>query len=114
MTDKTFSTFGALPIGAQFIDPRYDELCQKTSDDGAKDRYCFNGFEISFSPHEAVQVAPLLRNPTPAELRAIAELREREAAIQRAREIAPPADGFVLTGSKRPADEAIARGQLEL
>lgn len=58
--------------------------------------------------------APLLTNQTPDELRAAAALREREAAKARARDAAPPADSFVLTGSTSAADEAIARGQLEL
>jgi len=40
--------------------------------------------------------------------------REQEAAEQARRDAAPPADDFVLSGSDRPADQAAARGQMEL
>jgi len=54
--DRVFATFGSLPIGTQFIDPRWDELCIKSSDVGAKDRWCATGFEITFVPSEVVIV----------------------------------------------------------
>lgn len=55
-----------------------------------------------------------LTAPTEAELRAQEERRRREAEEAAQRETAPPPEEFTLTGSKRAADEAAARGQMEL
>jgi len=54
--ERKFITFGNLPIGSQFIDPRWNELCVKTSYEGARDQYCAKGYEVSFSKHEVVVV----------------------------------------------------------
>lgn len=55
-----------------------------------------------------------LKGETEAEIRAREAQQQREQSQQSARENAPPADDFVMTGSNRNADEAAARGQQEL
>ena len=55
-----------------------------------------------------------LTAPTEAELRAQDERLRREAEEAARKEAAPPPEEFTLTGSKRAADEAAARGQMEL
>lgn len=56
-------------------------------------------------------IDPLLEQPTPEELRR-RELARKRAEEERARAEAEPAgEPFTLSGSDRPADLAIARGQ---
>jgi len=55
-----------------------------------------------------------LAGQTPEQLRAADDARRREEADRARRDAAPPADDFVLTGSDSPADQARARGQMEL
>lgn len=58
---------------------------------------------------------PVLTTQTPEELRAKAEREERARKEEQAKPAeVPPAEEFVLTGSDRAADEAAARGQMEL
>lgn len=55
-----------------------------------------------------------LAGETEAEVRRKEADRARAEEEKRRREAAPPADDFTLTGSSRSADEAAARGQMEL
>ena len=55
-----------------------------------------------------------LTAPTPDEIRRQTQEQERAQQQARQRDQAPPAEEFTLTGSSRPADEAAARGQMEL
>lgn len=62
------------------------------------------------------QQAPALelRGETEAEIRTREAQQQQTVAEQRRIEAAPPPEEFVLSGSTRPADQAIARGQMEL
>ena len=55
-----------------------------------------------------------LDRPTETGLKRAADSRARDEAERARVEAAPAPEGFTLTGSKRPADEAAARGQQEL
>lgn len=65
-----------------------------------------------------VEAAPAddftLTGQTPEQLRAADDARRRADAERARRDAAPPPDDFVLTGSDSPADQARARGQMEL
>jgi hypothetical protein len=55
-----------------------------------------------------------LTGQTPDQVRAADDARRRDEAERARRDAAPSPDDFVLTGSNSPADQARARGQMEL
>jgi len=96
----------------QAVNNRINELRQMKA---AWDNWSVNPELIAEIRAERGVAPPVLTTQTPEELRAKTEREERARKEEQAKPAeVPPAEEFVLTGSERAADEAAARGQMEL
>jgi hypothetical protein len=96
----------------QAVNNRINELRQMKA---SWDNWSTNPQLVAEVRAERGVAPPVLTTQTPEELRAKAEREERARKEEQAKPAeVPPAEEFVLTGSERAADEAAARGQMEL
>jgi hypothetical protein len=96
----------------QAVNNRINELRQMKA---SWDNWSTNPQLVAEVRAERGVAPPVLTTQTPEELRAKAEREERARKEEQAKPAeVPPAEEFVLTGSDRAADEAAARGQMEL